>query len=434
MLLQDNVVVLNSIYEISAELEIDGDFNVTIAEIAFNEYNPDAQGINQVQSTVILSIKRLISKVFPEFPSDTIDGILQVALEADPRPMEKMAAKLKIPPSVFKIIIGVATEDEKLIKSSILSMTNEFLPQHYLDLFNAIYCILKGDAKGTLHALAKFLRLKNAFVLEMIIAVFRNDTDFVRYSITEFVPQLYELARSNGVKIKEEDAIKLKNVLLGMQLLMRGPDLQISSLISNSLRDVDPKLAQVLYMSSNGDLESLEISIENLGLWSQKAIVLEFLAFLTNQSSSMKEIGDKLGVYQENIEVFQALFSFSMTTTKYNLQIMPKIKAEIKDDKNLKKEIKTLYREIIDPIRASLYRNIKVLVRFGAIDERKGGLTKNVAAFTNIIGGAIKNFGGDQDNQDPLANMNVNDELSKEEIHEICTERAEEVNFIYYFD
>ena len=432
MLLQDNLVVLNSIYEISTELEIDGDFNVTIADIAFNEYNPDAQGINQVQSTVILSIKRLISKVFPKFPNDTIDSILQVALEADPRPMEKMAEKLKIPPSVFKIIIGIATEDDKLIKSSLLGLTKEFLPQHYLDLFDAVYCIIKGDAKGTLHSLAKFLRIKNPFVLEMIIAVFRNDTDFVRYSITEFAPQLYELAESNDIKINEENFILLKNFLLGMQLLMRGPDLQISSLISNSLQDVDPKFAHVLYMSSKGDLENLEISIESLGLLNQKGILLEFLAFLTNQSTSMKEIGDKLGVYKENIEVFEALFSFSMTVTKYNMQIMPKIMAEIKDDKNLKKEIKTLYKEVIDPIRAILYNNIKILVRFGALDERKGGLTRKVAVVKNLIGSVVQNIGGDQEAQDPLANMNVNSELSKEEIHQICTERAEEVTFWLY--
>ena len=210
MLLQDNLVVLNSIYEISEEHGLDGDFSVTIAEIAFNEYNPDTQGINQVQSTVILSIKRLISKVFPQFPSDTIDGILQVALEADPRPMEKMAEKLKIPSSVFKIIIGVATENDKLIKSSLESLTKELLPQHYLHLFNAIYWILKGDAKGTLHSLAKFLRIKHAFVLEMIIAVMTKDTDFIRYSINEFSPQLCELAENNGIHVSEENAINLK--------------------------------------------------------------------------------------------------------------------------------------------------------------------------------------------------------------------------------
>ena len=113
MLLQDKMVVINSIYELSEEHGLDGDFNILIAEIAFNEYNPDSQGINQVSSTIILSIKKLISKVFPQFPNDTIDGILQVVFEADPRPIENIAKSLQIPQSLFKIFIGIAFEDEK---------------------------------------------------------------------------------------------------------------------------------------------------------------------------------------------------------------------------------------------------------------------------------------------------------------------------------
>ena len=123
MLLQDKMVVINSIYGLSEEHGLDGDFNILIAEIAFNEYNPDSQGINQVSSTIILSIKKLISKVFPQFPNDTIDGILQVVLEADPRPIEAMAKSLQIPQSLFKIITGIALEDEKLITSSIENLT-----------------------------------------------------------------------------------------------------------------------------------------------------------------------------------------------------------------------------------------------------------------------------------------------------------------------
>lgn len=432
MLLQDNLVVLNSIYEISEEHGLDGDFNVTIAEIAFNEYNPDSQGINQVQSTVILSIKRLIAKVFPQFPNDTIDGILQVALEADPRPMERMAEKLKIPPSVFKIIIGVATEDNKLVMASLESLTKECLPPHYLHLFNAIYCILKGDAKGTLHSLAKLLRIKNIFVLEMIIAVLRKDTDFVRYSINELPPQLCELAINSGVRIDEEKAIKLKNFFLGMQLLMKGPELQIANLIKNSLDDVDPSPAHILYMSSKGDLEYLEISAENLGFWTQKMLILEFIAALTGQSKTMKELAEKLGVYEEDTEVFEALFNFVITSSKYNLQIKPKIMAEIKDDKNKKKEMKILYKEVLDPVRASLFKSIMILIRSGAVDERKRGLKKRIAAVKNLVKGIVQNFGGDQDAQDPLANENVNDELSREEIHEICNERVEQVCFKYF--
>ena len=215
-----------------------------------------------------------------------------------------------------------------------------------------------------------------------------------------------------------------------MQLLMQGSELKIENLIRNSLESVDPYPAHVLYMSSKGNLEYLEISIENLGFSPQKSLILEFLAVLTNQSSTLKEIGEKLGVYEESIEIFEALFSFIMTVTKYNLQIKPKIMSEMKDEKS-KKEMKILYKEVIDLIRNSLYKSILIMVRSGAVDERKTGIKKRIAAVKNLVNSLIQNFGGDKD-EDPLVHANVNSELSKEEIHEICQERAEQVRVIHF--
>ena len=270
MLLQDKMIVMNSIYGLTEEHGLDGDFNVTIAEIAFNEYNPDTQGINQVHSTVILSIKKLIAKVFPQFPNDTIDGILQVVFEADPRPMEVMAEKLQIPPSLFKIIVGVATEEEKLVRDSIESLVKELLPEHYSHLFNAIYGILKGDSRGTLNSLANLLEIKEIFMLEMMVAVFKGDTDFVRYSINEFAPQLIELAKRKKIKLPIERSLDLKNFLLGVKLLMKGSELQIVKLLQNSLPNIDPNPSNVLYLASKGELKHMEIIIDNLGLLGHK--------------------------------------------------------------------------------------------------------------------------------------------------------------------
>ena len=270
ILLQEKLVVMNSIYGLSEEHGLDGDFNVTIAEIAFNEYNPDTQGINQVKSSVILSIKKLIAKVFPQFPNDTIDGILQVVFEADPRPVKIMAEKLKIPPSLFQIIVGVATENEKMIISSLENLSKEILPPHYSYLFNAIYCIIKGDSRGKLRALAELLKIDYVFILEIIISVLKNDTDFVRYSINEFAPQIVDFANSQGIFISVEDSQALKHFLLGMQLLLKGSEIEITELLHNTLPNVKPGPAKLLYQASKGDLECLEDVIESFGLWTQK--------------------------------------------------------------------------------------------------------------------------------------------------------------------
>ena len=66
------------------------------------------------------------------------------------------------------------------------SQADGLIPPLYRYLFHAMDNVLKDDAKGTLHSLANLLRIKNLFVLEMIIAVLRKDTDFVRYSTNNF--------------------------------------------------------------------------------------------------------------------------------------------------------------------------------------------------------------------------------------------------------
>ena len=215
MLLQDKMVVMNSIYGLSEDYEFDAEFNVTIAEIAFNDYNPDTQGINQVSSTVILSIKKIISKVFDKFPIDIIDGILQVVFEADPRPMQEIVEKLEIPPSLFKIIVGIATEKkEKIVNEAIISLSKELLKPPHVNLFNAIHPIFEGDSREKLDSLAKYLGIDQVFILEMVVAVLKNDTDFEKYLINnEFVYELIEIAKRRYIELSIKDVLTLKNFI-----------------------------------------------------------------------------------------------------------------------------------------------------------------------------------------------------------------------------
>ena len=71
---------------------------------------------------------------------------------------------------------------------------------------------------------------------------------------------------------------------------MKGPELLIKNLIKNSLHDADPYPTRILYMPSKGDLEYLEISCENLGLWTWMILIYEFLTALTNLNQSNQRI------------------------------------------------------------------------------------------------------------------------------------------------
>ena len=386
MLINDNMIIMNSIHDLSEEHGLDGDFSVNIAEIAFDDYNPDSQGINQVKASVILSVKKLLTKIYSTFPSDTIDGILQVSLESDPQPMEEIAKKLKIPSELFEIMIGVATENEKKTISSLDLMIKEILPSHYASLFNAIYSIIKNE-KTKLSSLAKLMNIENKFYLDLLISVLKKDVDSIRNLINEFAPQFIEIAKKNGVEVTVEQSTALRDFLLGMQMLIQGSDIQIGLLIKRYLKDIDPVPAQTLYMASKWDRSSLDKVISDLGFTSQKDWILEFLMLITNKGTWTTEISAKIGIFEENKESFEALVGFVLAVTKYRSQVQPKILREMASNAHNKNETKILYREVLEPIKAALYNNIIVLVKNGAIDARKKIIKKKNIA-TSLIGSA----------------------------------------------
>ena len=386
MLINDNMIIMNSIHDLSEAHGLDGDFSVTIAEIAFDDYNPDSQGINQVKSSVILSVKKLLTKIYSTFPSDTIDGILQVSLEADPQPMEEIAKRLRIPSELFEIMIGVATENDKKIISSLDLMIKEILPPHFSSLFSAIYSIIKNE-KAKLSSLAKLMNIDNKFYLDMLISVLKEDKDAIRSLINEFAPQFIEIAQKNRVEVSVSQSIALRDFLLGIQMLIQGSDIQVDLLIKRYLKEINPVPAQTLYMASKGDCNSLDKVINDLGFTTQKDWILEFLLLIINKSIRTSEISAKIGIFDENKESFEALVGFVLAVTKYRSQVQPRIFEEIAGTENIKSEMKILYREVLEPIKATLYNNIIVLIKNGAVDARKKIIKKkNIAS--SLLGSA----------------------------------------------
>ena len=157
-------------------------------------------------------------------------------------------------------------------------------------------------------------------------------------------------------------------------MLISGSEIDIVNLIRNSLPKIDPQPAKILYNASKGDLKFLETIIEKLGLHANKDIIIEFLSLLTGQSTKTNSLGDKIGVSEEDHETLEALFSFIITTTRYDLQVKPKIIDEIEGKVKFTEKDNILFKQFIDPIIFSLEFSIMKLIRTGAIDVRKDNI------------------------------------------------------------
>ena len=173
----------------------------------------------------------------------------------------------------------------------------------------------------------------------------------------------------------------------------------------------------------------MEIIIENLGLLGHKNIIIEFLSLLTGNWIHIKELGEKIGIYEKDFETFKALFEFILVTTKYDMQIKPKIISEIGGISNLKKDNEVIYKEFIDPIKATLDHCIMILIRTGAVDVRIIKDKNKYSTMKKLIGDAFKNIAG-EDSNDPIFQKNVNSSLSKEKLVEICEIMIDDVRIL----
>jgi len=330
LLLKDNVMIMNSIYNLSEENALNGELSVAITEIALNSYNPANIGINEVDSSVILSVKKLFSKLLPQFPHDILDTILQIILEADPRPLGSMWKKMQFKKSFYDLIVGIAANDKVGIQDSLYKFINDIIPNEYKDLFTSLHNITKGDLSGNFDYLSQKLNVKYGFLLKMVIAVYMKEDHLTRYVLNHFDRNLSdvfnEIKGGNNGKFAQ-----LKNHIRIIHQMLNGSELDIVHLIKRSNPEIDTHPIKTLKLAADGDMDYFSKVVDALGLSIQKKGILEFFKILMNSNTSLLEIGKILGVEKENIEVLKALFKFTIVSSKFFIYVKPKAE-EIKNN------------------------------------------------------------------------------------------------------
>lgn len=150
------------------------------------------------------------------------------------------------------------------------------------------------------------------------------------------------------------------------------------------------------------------------------------MALITGQGISLKELSGKIGVYEEDLEVFEAFIEFIITSCRYNLQIRRKIVQEIGNTDDFLEFAELHYNEIISPIKNTLESSIMSMIRAGAINAKRLQNKGKLSNVKGLFGTIFKNIGGDS-SSDPLSLHHANSALSKEEISDICDLKVEEV-------
>ena len=324
LLLKDQTMIMNSIYHLSNDNKFNLEMCMIIAEIVFNSYDPSLSGINEVDSSVILTVKKLFSKLVPEFPLDAIDIILQIILEADPRPLGGLWRKLKIPTNFFEILLDLSLNNNAA-KDSLCKFAIENVLHEYKDLFLSLYSIIKGDLTADFSYLAKTLNVKYGFLIKMMIAMYKNEEELTRQVLNELDVNIKILSSDLNIKINSEYILQFKNNFRVIHQILNGSEIGITKLVERSISNFNPASFNSLKLAVSGDMLQFSKIVDIVGLNLQRKGILEFISIIKNNETDLIEISKRIGISKENVDVVNCLFKFIKITSKVYINLIPKV-------------------------------------------------------------------------------------------------------------
>jgi len=399
---QDEIIIMDSIHKLADELGQDTNLNDVLAEIALDKYNPDSVGINRAQGTIILSLKKLFRKAFPQFPLETLSGLLQVVSEGDPRPLKPILDKLNIPSPLFNMSIGFVTDDKEMIQKSVLDVTKDILPPHFKNFFDSLYSIFKGNPKAGLGEITQNLNIPYEFLIQFIVAVSKQDNSLVRFVLSTSVDQIFVEFQKQGLSVAKENVKDLKSYLLAIYTLSKGSEFDIVKLVKENLPKVDPYAANVFYKASKGDIKKFDKILDSMGVVNQKKAVLEFCQLLFDKDIDIPEISGRLGVTEESSEILHAALRLMIVTSHYFIKIMPKFSnmAEQMKEGNqgyIENQSSTQMSESILAISSSIKKYLHILYNSNIIEPDLTGFTGKVVKIGSFIKEMFYQFSGEEE-------------------------------------
>ena len=367
LLLNDQTLILNSIYDLSEEIGFDGELSVAISEIAINSYDNSSVDIKQVEYSVILSVKKLFRKLLPDFPQDVIDTILQVALEADPYPLKKLWKKMNVSENVFDLLTALITNNYGTVDESFYNLSQKLIDfSDEIDIFIGLYTICKGDFSQNLkfYNIQKSLNLGEfSIAIQIIIAAAKKDPELIKEFLYNFDTSLYSIALSLRINVNPQNLLELKNDLHVFYQIIRGDVLKIEDLVIKHIPEVDPSIVNTLHLASTKNMKCFDKIIDCLGLSVQKNKILEFFSIITSEYCRLSAIGQILEIYEDHTELLLSLITFIVTTSNFFIKI--KSKFESLDSVDFNERIK--YKEEKIKLKEALEKCLDLMIEIGAI-------------------------------------------------------------------
>jgi hypothetical protein len=262
-------------------------------------------------------------------------------------------------------------DNDVKIQNSLKELSESIIPPHYLELYQGLYQITKGNPKMGLENTAKILNFDYEFLLQFIVAIVKQDNSLIRYALNKSIDQIFDAVRTQGVVIENESAVDLKNYLLAIYTLSRGSDFNIIKLTQEASPKIDPFATELFYKASKGDIRRFDSILDSLGLISQKKTIIEFCLLLFKKECPWIELGGRLGVSQENAEILNAIIHFVIITTEYFTKIRPSFENKRLNTGDFTIYDRTMMTESIQKVTRIWKQYLQILYSVGILQIEK---------------------------------------------------------------
>jgi hypothetical protein len=360
IIMDDNLMIVDSVYKLSEKLGVDPGINVTFAEIILDKFNGNKEGWKKLKSSLVLHFKKLIKYFYPNFPSQTLDDILTIILERSPEPLIRMSKTLNVPPELFEIAAAYAMNNNQSIEKAVDQLSKRLLPQQYNNLFILFQQLINCNLETNLKEIAKMLGVKREFLMQIAIAIFKEDSEYNNYSIVQTINLLTKKKKKKKNKLLSQEALRLTDSILALNLLPSHFDFDLVAIANSVWPEVSSKKLGILFEASKGNVSKIRDLLGILSQERQTNIIIEFCNILLENKVRIIHIPDRFGLDEENHLIFESICKLIIESAKFALRMKPKDIENNDHQTNSNKEVDLIeeckYRDKIEKYLRILYK------------------------------------------------------------------------------
>ena len=207
-------------------------------------------------------------------------------------------------------------------------------------------------------------------MIEIIIAAAKKDPELIRQALNNLDKALMSVNEILGFNYDIENFIQLKNHLLVIHQMIQGDDIKIEELVIKYIPDLNPAIAKTLHLASNKNIRSFEKILDSLGLSVQKREILELFKIIISGHSDLSMLSKRVGVYDEDIEVFRSLFNFIVTTSKFFIKTKPKFDEIRGLSQSSINQHKIQYEQELIRVKEDIEKSLSMMIEKGSINVK----------------------------------------------------------------